>query len=99
MDALAELREVRKRFGRTEALRGLSLDLLPGETPALLGPNGAGKSTAIGLLVGLFPPDAGEVRLFGHNPRDWRTRNALGVTPQESGPAWISSFFSLLEDA
>ncbi len=85
MEPLAELREVRKRFGRVEVLQNLSLLLLPGETLALLGPNGAGKSTAIGLLVGLLSPDGGQARLFGRDPRDWRARTALGVTPQESG--------------
>ena len=51
--------------GPVHAVRGVDLDISPGETVALLGPNGAGKSTTIDMLLGLLQPDAGEVSLFG----------------------------------
>ncbi len=54
-----------KAFGGVRAVYGIDLDIRRGEAVALLGRNGAGKSTAIGLLLGLDAPDAGEVRLFG----------------------------------
>ena len=47
------------------ALRGIDLDIPPGQTVALLGPNGSGKSTLIKIVCGMFPPDAGGVEVFG----------------------------------
>jgi ABC-2 type transport system ATP-binding protein len=82
---IASLEGVSKRFGKTQALSGVSLDVRPGELLALLGPNGAGKSTAISLLSGLRKPDSGTVKLFGQNPQEANTRILLGVTPQETG--------------
>lgn len=82
--AVASLARVTKRYRRLVALDALSLDLRRGESLALLGPNGAGKSTALSVLVGLRRPDAGEVRLFGRDPRDRTARLRLGVTPQAS---------------
>jgi branched-chain amino acid transport system ATP-binding protein len=54
-----------KAFGGVFAVRGVALDLEPGEIHALIGPNGAGKSTAIGLLHGTIPADAGSVAFAG----------------------------------
>jgi ABC-2 type transport system ATP-binding protein len=79
------LERVEKRFGRHVAVAPLDLTVEEGELVALLGPNGAGKTTLVSLLVGLRIPTAGAVRIFGGDPRDWRTRARLGVTPQEMG--------------
>ena len=54
--------------GAVRAVRGIDLDIAPGETVALLGPNGAGKSTTIEMLLGLTRPDAGSVSVFGLSP-------------------------------
>jgi ABC-type multidrug transport system ATPase subunit len=51
--------------GAVQAVRGIDIEIARGETVALLGPNGAGKSTTIDMLLGLLPPDAGSVSLFG----------------------------------
>jgi simple sugar transport system ATP-binding protein len=51
-----------KRFGSTQALRGIDLVLAPGRCLGLVGRNGAGKSTLVSILSGSYPPDAGEVR-------------------------------------
>ncbi len=53
--------DVSKGFGSTHALRGVSIDLYPGEVHSLVGENGAGKSTLIKIITGLYSPDAGEV--------------------------------------
>jgi ABC-2 type transport system ATP-binding protein len=58
-----------KRFGPVEAVRGVSLEVRPGEVFGLLGQNGAGKSTLLRLLSGLVVPDQGTVRLCGHDVR------------------------------
>jgi simple sugar transport system ATP-binding protein len=58
---------IHKRFGSTRALRGVDLSLQPGRCLGLVGRNGAGKSTLVSILSGLYPPDAGEVRLDGHS--------------------------------
>jgi ABC-2 type transport system ATP-binding protein len=54
-----------KRFGATQAVADLSLDVAPGEVFGFLGPNGAGKSTTIRLLLGLLQPTAGTAAVFG----------------------------------
>jgi daunorubicin resistance ABC transporter ATP-binding subunit len=56
---------VRKRFGSTDALAGVDLEVARGEVLGLLGPNGAGKTTLVRVLATLLPPDEGEARVFG----------------------------------
>jgi ABC-2 type transport system ATP-binding protein len=74
---------VRHAFGARQALKGVSLDVRPGEIYALLGPNGAGKTTLVRAICGRLKPDAGEVRLIGRDPyRDGEARAALGLAPQ-----------------
>ena len=60
-----ELRDVRKSFGKTEIIRGTSLQVRPGERVAVIGPNGAGKSTLFNLISGRFGCSAGEILLHG----------------------------------
>lgn len=64
---LLEIRDLRKRYGSVEALKGLSLDIERGEFFGLLGPNGAGKSTTINILLGLILADSGSIRIFGED--------------------------------
>jgi branched-chain amino acid transport system ATP-binding protein len=65
MTAALELSEVRKRFGRTEIIRGVNLSIPQGERHALIGPNGAGKSTTFNLISGRSAPSSGSVKLNG----------------------------------
>jgi ABC-2 type transport system ATP-binding protein len=85
LDPSAQLRAVRKHYGRIAALDGVDLDVHAGELLALLGPNGAGKSTAISLLLGLSDPDFGEARLFGESPHVLDARRRVGVMLQSAG--------------
>jgi branched-chain amino acid transport system ATP-binding protein len=60
-----ELKDLRKSFGRTEIIRGCSLQVAQGERVAVIGPNGAGKSTLFNLVSGRFEPTSGQVLLHG----------------------------------
>lgn len=60
-----ELRDLRKKFGKTEIIRGAQLAVEPGERVAIIGPNGAGKSTLFNLISGRFEPSGGQVLLHG----------------------------------
>jgi ABC-2 type transport system ATP-binding protein len=68
--------------GVVHAVRGLDISIAPGETVALLGPNGAGKSTTIDMLLGLLPPDAGTIAVFGMAPRQAVQAGAVGAMLQ-----------------
>ncbi len=68
----------RTRQGVVHAVQGLDISITPGETVALLGPNGAGKSTTIDMLLGLQPPDAGSVCVFGMPARQAVSTGAVG---------------------
>ncbi len=59
-----------KSFGPVKAVRGVDLNISPGEVVALLGPNGAGKTTTIDMILGLGQPDAGRVTLWGMPPAE-----------------------------
>ena len=85
MTAAVSIVDVVKHFGVLRALDGVSLEIQPGEFFGLLGPNGAGKTTLISSLAGLVRPDAGSLKVLGHDViRDFRAaRRLLGVVPQE----------------
>jgi branched-chain amino acid transport system ATP-binding protein len=63
--AVVELRDVRKSFGKTEIIRGASLEVQRGERVALIGPNGAGKSTLFNLISGRLAPTSGDILVNG----------------------------------
>ena len=67
------------------ALKGVDLEIRPGEIFALLGPNGAGKTTLISVICGIVRPSEGRVSVGGHDiVRDWRAaRSMIGLVPQE----------------
>src|SRR5262249_5984513 len=61
---ILKMANVRKRFGATQALRGVTLEARSGEVLALIGENGAGKSTLMKVLSGAHQPDEGEMTLL-----------------------------------
>jgi ABC-2 type transport system ATP-binding protein len=75
-----------KRFGKVDAVAGISFSVQQGELFGFLGPNGAGKTTTINMLTGLARPDSGAIRLGGidctDNPR--AAQHLVGVVPDES---------------
>ena len=60
-----ELKDLRKSFGKTEIIRGISIGIPAGERVGIIGPNGAGKSTLFNLISGRFEPSSGDVLLHG----------------------------------
>jgi simple sugar transport system ATP-binding protein len=64
-EPVLEARDIVKSFGRVEALRGASFTVYPQEVVALVGDNGAGKSTLVKTLVGVHPPDSGQILFDG----------------------------------
>ena len=76
-----QLRNIQKRFLGVHALKGVSLDVHPGEVVALLGENGAGKSTLMKIAGGIEQPDSGEVLIDGARVvvRDVHTATSHGI--------------------
>src|SRR5439155_2261254 len=70
---------IEKTFGDCVALRGASLDVLPGEIHALVGENGAGKSTLMRVLGGLIKPDGGRIEVNGRDVTGWSTNDAIAA--------------------
>ena len=64
-DAVIAVRDLRKRFARVEAVRGITFDVRAGTTTALLGGNGAGKTTTLSMLLGVLLPTSGAITVLG----------------------------------
>jgi ABC-2 type transport system ATP-binding protein len=79
-----EVRNLRKSYGGTPAVRDVSFSVDQGEIFGILGPNGAGKTTTVECIAGLRAPDGGEIRILGREPREPRLRKVVGVQLQES---------------
>jgi putative ABC transport system ATP-binding protein len=73
-ETIIDARRVHKRFGPTEALRGVDVSIAPGEIVAIVGPSGAGKSTLLYCLAGIVAPDDGEVFFEGQPLHAMRER-------------------------
>ena len=81
-----EVQGLRKSYGDFEAVKGIDLKVKSGEIFALLGPNGAGKTTTIEILEGFLEPNAGHVRVLGHNPSKHERvyKERIGIVLQET---------------
>lgn len=82
---------------RSQVLRGVSLDILPGTITAILGPNGAGKTTLLRVILGLLKPQRGAIRLEGRPQKSFSRREIsrlIGLVPQSE---YIPFDFSVLE--
>mgnify|MGYP001120606063 FL=1 len=86
MTALLSVRDLHCSFettrGTVHAVRGVSLDLAPGETLALVGESGCGKTTLARCILGLQKPDSGEIRLGGDNLVGLSRREARRYRPR-----------------
>jgi branched-chain amino acid transport system ATP-binding protein len=77
MKAMLSVQQLRAGYGAVEVLRGVDLEVMPGETVALLGSNGAGKTTLNGVLSGLVKARAGHVNFDGQDTTDWNSRKVV----------------------
>lgn len=102
LDTPLELSNLTKAFGSFTAVDQLSLTVPKGAIVGFLGPNGAGKSTSLRMALGVIPPDAGEISLFGEAP-NIKTLNRVGFLPEERGlykkmnPRSIIAYFARLK--
>jgi branched-chain amino acid transport system ATP-binding protein len=87
MTAALALTDVAKKFGATEIIRGVSLEIAARERHAIIGPNGAGKSTLFNLISGRLQPTSGEVRLKGER--------ITGLPPYEINRRGLSRSFQV----
>lgn len=87
--SMIEIEGLTKRFGPVTAVAGLSLSVAKGEVLGFLGPNGAGKSTTMKMITGFIAPDAGLVKICGHNIETETTaaQTFIGYLP-EGAPAY-----------
>jgi ABC-2 type transport system ATP-binding protein len=81
-DLAIRTRGLRKTFGNTVAVEGLTLEVHRGEVFGFLGPNGAGKSTSIKMLLSLVAPSGGEAEVLGRPAGDVETRRRVGFLPE-----------------
>jgi branched-chain amino acid transport system ATP-binding protein len=82
-----ELKDVRKSFGKSEIIRGTTLQVNKGERIAIIGPNGAGKSTLFNLISGRFPITSGDILLNGES--------IIGLQPFEINRRGLSRSFQI----
>jgi ABC-2 type transport system ATP-binding protein len=83
--AAIRLTGVTKSFGTVEAVRGLDLEIQPGEIVAFLGPNGAGKTSTIDMILGLSRPTTGTAEVLGLAPREAIARGLVSAVMQTGG--------------
>ena len=82
--ATIEVDNIKKSFGATRAVDGVSFTVDPGEIFGLLGPNGAGKTTTIRILLDIFKADSGKVSVLG-GPMTEAKKDRIGYLPEERG--------------
>jgi ABC-2 type transport system ATP-binding protein len=82
-----DVRDLRKRYGEFDAVRGIDISVRRGEVFGLLGPNGAGKTTTVEILEGYRARSGGDVSVLGHDPgrRSRELRQRIGIVLQSGG--------------
>jgi ABC-2 type transport system ATP-binding protein len=84
--------DLRKRYGKIDALRGVGLEVAPGELFGLLGPNGAGKSTLVKIACGLVRPSSGSAEIAGAPAGSPAAHAALGYLAELFRfPEWLTA--------
>jgi len=91
-----EIQNVTKTFGEMTAVEGLTLNVPEGSVYGFIGPNGSGKTTTMRMIVNIFYPDRGSIRVFGSELHGTRSEN-IGYLPEERGLYRKMEVRSLLE--
>jgi len=83
---VVSLRGLKKSFGRNLILKGIDLDVYPGEIIGYIGPNGAGKSTTLKILIGMLPDFVGEANVLGFDIREdaLEVKKRIGYVPENA---------------
>ena len=81
---VVEITNITKTFGDVRAVDGLSLKVLAGSIYGFIGPNGSGKTTTLRMIMNIFYPDSGAIRVFGEEMRGAST-SRMGYLPEERG--------------
>lgn len=82
--AILKVDNVKKNFGKTQAVKGVSFELNEGEIFGLIGPNGAGKTTTIRMINNIYIPDEGIIYFQG-KPINSKAQEKIGYLPEERG--------------
>jgi putative ABC transport system ATP-binding protein len=96
MEQLVQLTNVRKEFGETAALAGVTLDIGQGEAVAVMGPSGSGKSTLLNMIAGLDRPTSGTIVVQGENLSGMGESALAKFRRRRIG--MVFQFFNLLDD-
>src|SRR5512145_1483647 len=84
MESALVLRDVRKSFGATKAVDGMTLTVPRGGLYGVIGPNGAGKTTCIRMIMSILFPDSGELSVLGRRSA-LEAKDRIGYLPEERG--------------
>ena len=95
--SVIETRDLRKNYGRIEALKGVTIRVEKGQIYGLLGQNGAGKTTLIKILLGIVRKTDGEAGLLGHVAGDPSARKRVGYLPEDHQFPGYHTGFSLMD--
>jgi ABC-2 type transport system ATP-binding protein len=92
-----ETRELRKHYGRIQALKGVSISVEKGQIYGLLGQNGAGKTTLIKILLGIAKKTDGDADLLGHSAGSTNVRRRVGYLPEDHQFPGYHTGYSLMD--
>jgi ABC-2 type transport system ATP-binding protein len=101
-DFVLSVTDLRKAYGSKQAVAGLSFGVKRGEIFGFLGPNGAGKTTSLRMILGLIPPDSGQIDVLG-GPNCLAVTERVGYLPEERGlyqlmtPVKVISYLAALK--
>ncbi|AVR44367.1 copper ABC transporter ATP-binding protein [Christiangramia fulva] len=96
------IKDLKKKFGKNEVLKGIDLEIGEGRIIAVLGPNGSGKTTLIKSILGMVIPDQGSIEMDGKPvKRNWNYRNNIDYLPQMAnfpGNLKVSELIGMITD-
>lgn len=84
---IVQVNDLKKNYGNFKALKGITFEIEEGEIFGLIGPNGAGKTTTLRIICTLLRPDAGTVKVFGHDllKEPQKIRKVISYLPEDAG--------------